>query len=282
MNEIILSTACQPIVSACGFIAASEPFYHLDRIADFNVILYVTDGTLYVTEDGIDYEVGIGEMLFLKSGVHHYGRRETARGTKWYYAHFKFSGDGEKCVPFEPDETSLGIDEPLMLSEILPKKLTGLKNSGIEKRFAEMSDYCRLGDGLKRMRINGMFCSLLTDIALARYMEKKERSLSDRICAWLDGHCDEPFRAQRLESEFYLSYKRMAAVFKKEQGKTMQQYHSERRMIRACYLLRSTLMPISEIADSLGYDDPLYFSKCFHAFYGVSPRSYRLSAQSDY
>ena len=282
MNEIILNTACQPIVSACGFIAASEPFYHLDRIAAFHVILYVTDGTLYVTEDDIDYAVGEGEMLFLKSGVHHLGKRETARGTKWYYAHFRFVSSSEECEPFRPDESSLGLDEPLLLTEVLPKKLTGLRNSGIEKRFAELSDYCRLGDAYKRMRINGMFGSLLTDIALARYMEKKERSLSERICLWLDRHCDEPFRAPRLEAEFYLSYKRMAAVFKKEQGRTMQQYHSERRMIRASYLLRSTLMPISEIADSLGYDDPLYFSKCFHSFYGMSPRSYRLSAQSDY
>ena len=58
-----------------------------------------------------------------------------------------------------------------------------------------------------------------------------------------------------------MSYKRMAAVFRQEQGRTMQQYHTERRMMRASYLLRSTLVPIGEIAERIGFDDPLYFSR---------------------
>ena len=117
---------------------------------------------------------------------------------------------------------------------------------------------------------------------MTKYMENKESVLSERVCLWLDKHCGEPFSAEKLEREFFLSYKRLAAVFKRDKGVTMQQYHTERRMTIACYLLQSTLMPIGEIAGRLGYDDPLYFSKCFHSAYGVSPRSYRISAGAEY
>ncbi|MCH5349928.1 MAG: helix-turn-helix domain-containing protein [Oscillospiraceae bacterium] len=282
MNEIIISTTGQPVICGCDFLAVSEPFFHADRVLDFNVLIYVVDGAVYVSEGETDYEVNEGELLFLKKGIRHYGKREISRGTKWYYAHFFLDERSGECREFQPDTASIGVDEPLTLFDVLPKKVSGLKNGHIEKKFSEIAEYCHSEDSFKRMKINGMFHSLLIDIALLKYTEKKPDTLSERICVWLNEHCTEPFSASRLEHEFFLSYKRMAAVFRQEQGKTMQQYHTNRRMSRACYLLRSTLLPVSEVAASVGYDDPLYFSRCFHAFSGVSPSSYRLSAKSDY
>ncbi len=40
----------------------------MDRIADFNVTIYVTEGVMYVTEKGWDYEIDAGEMLLIKTG----------------------------------------------------------------------------------------------------------------------------------------------------------------------------------------------------------------------
>ena len=282
LNDIVITTKTEPIVCGCGFLAASESFYHADRVLDFNILIYVVDGTIYVSEEDTDYEINSGELLFLKSGRRHFGKREIARGTKWFYAHFYLDEPDEDCAPFEPDASSLGAYEPISFSAVLPKKLSGLRKSRTEQRLSELAEYCNSGDGLKRMRINGMFSSLLTDIALERYSGKRTDTLSDRICAWLDEHSGEAFSSARLEREFFLSYKRMAAVFRKEQGMTMQQYHTGRRMSRACFMLRSTLIPIGEIADTLGYDDPLYFSRCFRVYSGMSPRSYRLCAKSNY
>ena len=74
----------------------------------------------------------------------------------------------------------------------------------------------------------------------------------------------------------------MAVIFKAEYGMSMQQYHDAHRMQVAAYLLRSTLLPIGEIANRLGFEDRLYFSRRFHAFSGVSPKEYRLSAKLNY
>lgn len=282
MNELIITTAAAPIVCGCDHLAASEAFFHADRILDFNVLIYVEDGTIYVTEDGIDHEVGAGELLFLKSGVRHFGTREIPRGTKWYFAHFYLNDPKYECRPFDTDPTPLGSHEPTAFSAVVPKKLSGLKNGEIEQGVRRLAQFCSSDDPLKRMRIDGMLHALLIDIALLQYSGAKQDTLAERICEWLNEHCAEPFSSRRLESEFFLSYKRMAAVFKQERGETMQQYHTRRRMTRACYLLRSTLMPIGEIAAAVGYDDPLYFSKCFRAFAGGSPRAYRRSVKSNY
>lgn len=266
----------------CGgaLLAASEPFYHADRILDFNVLIYVISGVIYVTEEDTDYEIHEGEMLFLRHGLHHFGRKEIARGTRWYYVHFYLDDPPSDCRSFSPDASELGADEPLRCREILPKKLTGLHNSTIEHALSEFILYCHSRDLFMRMKANSMFALVLSEAAAYRY--RADSTLSAKICRYLNDHCDEPFSAAALEKAFFLSYKRMAAVFRREQGMTMQQYHNDRRMSKARFLLTSTILPINEIADTLGFDDPLYFSRCFHAYTGLSPSAYRTSAKSDY
>lgn len=267
MNEIILSNTILPAVEDFGLIAASESFYHIDRTAPFNVMIYVTDGVIYVTEDEIDYEVRKGEVLFLKSGVHHYGKYEIERGTRWYYAHF-YSGAGSH-IP----ASSAARDYAQTLS--LPKKLIIPENSAAAEIIERYNnDFCS-GSSAPFWKVNADFFNILTELAFINRKENIPQTLSERICGYLASHCCEPFSAKKTEQEFYLSYKYMAAVFKKEQRQTMQQYHTKIRINTACRLLRSTLMPIAGIAEKLGYNDALYFSRCFHSVVGISPSSYR-------
>ena len=53
-------------------------------------------------------------------------------------------------------------------------------------------------------------------------------------------------------------------------------YQAQLRIQKACnLLLDNPTMPISVIAYSVGYNDPLYFSKVFHKLIGKSPTEYR-------
>ena len=46
-------------------------------------------------------------------------------------------------------------------------------------------------------------------------------------------------------------------------------------MVNAQSLLENTEYNIGEIAEIVGYDNPLYFSRVFKKEYGVSPAQYR-------
>lgn len=265
MNEIILSNTAMPIITEFGLLAASEPFYHLDRLLNFNVMIYVTDGIIYVTEEETDYEVNTGELLFLKSGKHHYGKYEINRGTRWYYAHFYLDSNtrGNNAV----NNCTQKI--------ILPKKLANLEDSPTASMIEKCNDDFFSNNHRRRWSVNARFFDILTELAFIDSQGNTQKSLSDRICEYLSEHCREPFSAKTLENEFYLSYKYMASVFKKDCNITMQQYHTQLRMKAACRMLRSTLIPVSEIAAAVGYNDALYFSRCFHSVTGVSPTAYR-------
>ena len=67
--NILLDGLHLPDLLDCDILTASENFFHMDRRADFNVLICVTDGAMYVTENGRDYEIPAGGLLFLRSGV---------------------------------------------------------------------------------------------------------------------------------------------------------------------------------------------------------------------
>ena len=58
-------------------------------------------------------------------------------------------------------------------------------------------------------------------------------------------------------------------------GITPLDFIREARITRAATLLAQTQMPVSEVAYECGFSDPKYFSKCFKASKGKSPKEYR-------
>lgn len=271
LNEILLSNTQLPIVSSCDYLAAAEPFYHADRITDFHVMIYVTDGCIHVTEDGTDYALYPGDLLFLKSGIRHFGKTEIQRGTRWHYVHFNL----EENNPLQLPE---GCPQPLVTT--LPKTLTGLTDSALASQIASFTDSFHSTDYRKLWNRNLLYFQLLTEIANHNLASERPFSLADRIARYLTDHYAQPFSAAALEHQFFLSYQHMAAVFKKEKQQTMQQYHTRVRMNIACKLLRSTLLSVGEISRQVSYSDMLYFSRCFHSCMGMSPTEYRKLPQT--
>jgi AraC-like DNA-binding protein len=47
------------------------------------------------------------------------------------------------------------------------------------------------------------------------------------------------------------------------------------RLKHACIMLKNETGNVSDIAYAVGFNDPKYFSTCFKAEFGVSPREYK-------
>lgn len=56
---------------------------------------------------------------------------------------------------------------------------------------------------------------------------------------------------------------------------TPKQYILKKRIYNAEALLQNTQYNINEIAQIIGYDNPLYFSRVFQKTKGISPSEYR-------
>ncbi len=274
MNEIIIANNSLPQLCGCGLFAASESFIHTDRVPDFCVLIYVIDGCIYVTEGDTDYEVNAGELLILKNDVHHFGKKKINKGTKWIFVHFRISADCN-ASPFYPDASPLGAYDTTAESILTLPKFLNSVSARFEKELKTFIEYAQSDDAYKKWFINQRLFLLLSSLAVSTQGFSNNLTLSDRICRYLSDNIGVPFSSENIEKRFYLSYKYMSHLFKKEKGVTMQQYHNSVRMDEACRLLCSTLMSIGEIADKLGFSDVLYFSRCFRNYTGKSPSAYR-------
>lgn len=283
--NILLDGLHLPDLLDCDILTASENFFHMDRTADFNVLICVTDGAMYVTEDGRDYEIPAGGLLFLRSGLRHYGRRETPRGTRWFYAHFRLPGPPRGPFAEAAAETGTGANdadaggtEPTQTPVLaLPKQCAF--PAGATEQMERLCALLRGSSPLHRLRAGALFYELLLRIGEGQPEEPRP---IDAVCAYLTEHAREPFNKERTAANFLMSYSRLAALFKEEKGIPMGEYHNRARMEEACRLLRSTLLSVGEVADRLGFADPLYFSKKFRAFAGLSPAAYRRLSQQKY
>ena len=100
---------------------------------------------------------------------------------------------------------------------------------------------------------------------------------------FVQNHIEEnyahPIFLSELASVLHISAPYLSAKFKKKLGCSFSEYLVRFRMNKASVLLREeSLLSISEIADSVGYNDYAQFSKIFKKYKGVSPRTYRKAA----
>ena len=77
-----------------------------------------------------------------------------------------------------------------------------------------------------------------------------------------------------------MGYGPLCALFKKENGKTINNYITETRINKAKQLLDEGYSNISAVSTMVGYADANYFGKCFKKIYGITPGRYIDEIQS--
>lgn len=86
---------------------------------------------------------------------------------------------------------------------------------------------------------------------------------------------DEDLNSVLIENHFGLSKMQLYRKLKAVAGLSVSDVIRSVRITNACRLLVNTYLNISEIAYSLGFSDPLYFSKLFKKETGYSPSQYK-------
>jgi two-component system response regulator YesN len=86
---------------------------------------------------------------------------------------------------------------------------------------------------------------------------------------------DPSLNLATVASEVDLSPSHFSVLFSRETGETFKGFLTRIRMEHAKALLRSSPLPIGEVARHAGYQDPHYFSSAFKRACGVTPREFR-------
>lgn len=104
----------------------------------------------------------------------------------------------------------------------------------------------------------------------------EKRHLADQIADYLDEHYMERISLDRIAQKMYVSPYYLSKIFKSQIGESPIHYLIRIRMERAKELLRGDAdLPITEVAEQVGYEDVYHFSKLFKKAYGIPPSKCR-------
>ena len=148
-----------------------------------------------------------------------------------------------------------------------------------------MRDIRRFHDDLDRLR-NCVVCAGMEEypeyahysrdlLYLARDSRDLAPSPLAKEYAYLREHPADPCSMRALAASAGYSVAHFIGLFRLWYGMSPKEYQLCRRIEEAQVLLRSTDLPVGEIALRVGYADPLYFSRLFSRRTGLSPTEFR-------
>lgn len=117
----------------------------------------------------------------------------------------------------------------------------------------------------------------LLDDAQPRRMKQSglARWQLNRVVAHIDSNIDRSLRMRDLAQLIDLSASHFARAFRQSAGTAPRSFVLERRVTRAKMLMRTTEMPLSEIALACGLSDQAHLSRIFRRSTGMTPNAWR-------
>ncbi|MFJ4002033.1 helix-turn-helix domain-containing protein [Streptomyces sp. NPDC090023] len=251
---------------------ADAPLDRVHRI-DFHVVMLFTEGPVRHMIDFAEYEVGAGDVLWIRPGqVHRFSRTSRYRGTVLTMQ-----------PGFLPRATveATGLyryDLPPLLHPG-PAQLAALENS-LAQLGREYEDTSTLPLSLHTAVLRHSLTAFLLRLAhLAASSAEANRSQADTTFTLFRDAVERGFPTNHSVNAYAdaLGYSRRTLVraVRAATGQTPKGFIDKRVVLEAKRLLAHTDMPIGRVGAAIGFPDAANFSKYFQLHTGVTPVGFR-------
>ncbi|RXZ83070.1 AraC family transcriptional regulator [Paenibacillaceae bacterium] len=235
-------------------------------VRDHYKIHFIHGGTGVVEVGGCSYTLNAGDAFITYPHIVTYYAADTTN--PWSYSWIGFTGEEIRTIL---SKTSLSPGCPVfpMDEQFMPSLYVRLSAAAQAEGGCELS--------LKAV-MYAFFSVLLRTVPAAEHNMAAPRLKSayvEQCLRFLHAHYCENISMEMMSETLKLDRKYVSALFKRIVGMPPQQYLLHYRMSKACSLLAETSCTIGEISRSVGYPDPLLFSRMFKKVKGCSPKLYR-------
>ncbi|MFD2036293.1 AraC family transcriptional regulator [Belliella marina] len=231
------------------------------------ILIYCVEGFGYINVNQKKYELCPNTFFIIEAEKSHYYFSDKKDPWSIYWIHFegefakpifdKFNSlqDGNQvAVPFEKNRIS-------ELEYIIDVLRTGISKELFE--YSNMLLYKTIGSLL--------FYSLKSN----KKNETENDKLVEDIKVYLKNNLSETITISEIAQKFNRSTSGIFSLFKQKTGYSIIHYFNLIKVQSACELINLSTMTIKEISYHLNFQDPLYFSRLFKKYMGISPREYR-------
>ncbi len=240
-------------------------FYRPDGRVDYHFLL-VTDGSLIAVIDGKEYLLKVGDALFYKPKVaqrYTVSVDEQQPYEKHLYVHF--------CGTASEEITAkAGFDCSCPI----------FNTSGETRRiFESMIRNVTSGDEIAACGNLLRLISILS--SRGRLPQSENVRMIFAEAEYIGSHYSEELDLNACAKRCKLSRSRFTHLFTETLGTSPYRYQQSIRLEQACELLRFSSLSIGEVAESVGFEDALYFSRLFKKRIGCAPSEYHKLKNTD-
>ena len=232
-------------------------------LRDHYLIHYVVSGNGILRCNGQEYAVSAG-MLFIifPSQVASY---QADNANPWQYNWVGFNGaDARRLVKM----TGLSKDQPVWQSDN-PEETCALLRS-----IADASDNTAAADAEMVGRLY-LFLAHLIKLNRNRSVDDTHQTYVDNALRYIQYNYASNIGVADIARYVGISRSQLYRAFLQDFGVSPHAYLQTYRINEACSLLRDPTYSVAEVAGSVGFNDPLYFSRVFKSIKGTTPSDYQ-------
>ncbi len=282
-----------PCTSLLGEVKVPGPNKHFKRTPTDWILYVVSDGTMIIREDEMEYHLKGGDILMLSPGKCHFGLPVNSP-VHYYYIHFHWNTLEEIILSEEEyQRKKIGIQEKIiahMGEASQPDYILFPKYFHPDSQlFQEVTEDIRQllhvsQKALPHQQSMNECLFLMILLKLSRWemfqlLPKNNHSFSFTlpIMAYLKEHHREKINSKALEQVFHHNFDYMNRKFKENTGTTIFQFLERYRIEESKKLLESKRFSVTEIAEILGFCNAYYFTKVFKKHENLTPKEYKNS-----
>ena len=229
------------------------------------MIHYVTEGKGIFTTNGKTYQLKKGDAFLMCPGEQIY--YEADKKNPWCYAWIGMQG---VKVESYLRKTAFANSPIIHYSKDDQLSLLYIK---LQKAYSSDSRS-------RELLVNSVLYEILHFLINSVPNEKSDKDHNEKIylnkiISYCAINIDKQIKVSELAQYLGLDRSYLTRLFKSEMKISLKDYILKTKIDEANDLLKNTDLPINVISRSVGFDDPLYFSRIYKEKQKISPKNYR-------
>ncbi len=276
--------AVRSVTTSSGEVSHEHDLTEIEHAHDFCELTLVTKGHAMHWLEGDEFPITAGDAFILQDQQSHY---------------FHQRKDLELInIMYDPKQLELPENRlrkmpgycAIFLLEPLFRKQHRF-SSHLHLNRLELSQAERMAQRMEKentLKPEGFEVALLSGLLdlmvfLSRLYEKTDSTNANallrvgNVIGAIENDYAKDWNVEDFSKIAGMSRSTLMRVFKRATGQAPVEYLNQQRLQKAMQLLRSTRMPVSQIAFEVGFNDSNYFTRHFKKSQGMPPLSYRTS-----
>lgn len=242
--------------------------------SDYSLHIILHGKGVFKTKDNKSAILGSGKAFLLYPGERCSYR--PVNDDPWSYMWFSFTGKNidkmMACCGFTKETPYRDIDDFSEIRALLSEFREENDKTKVEKTTFT-AYFLRLISALINTNKERM---LITDNGASM----KSKRLKE-ILLYIMSNYRMDISPEEIAKNMHISVGYLNAIVSGAMGMSLTNFINTLRVSHACELLNQSTLSIEEVANSVGFDDPKYFSRVFSRVKGLSPREYRKSKDGE-